>query len=134
MEADLATFLDRAAGWRVEYGVRDCMLWTADWIMACGGPDSAAPWRGAYSSEIGAAKIIARAGGVVELMRGGMVGIWPEVQPETAGPGAIGIIERMTRHGPALVGAIRTTNGWATLDEGGIAISPAICVAAWERV
>lgn len=133
MEAHLAQFLDRAAGWRVEYGVRDCMLWTADWIMACGGPDSAAPWRGTYSSERGAAKIIARAGGVVELMRRGMAGIWPEVEPTTAGPGAIGIVERMTRLGPAPVGAIRTGTGWATLDEGGLAIGPARCLAAWER-
>ncbi len=133
MEADLATFLDEAAGWRVQIGVRDCMLWTADWIIRCGGPDSAAPWRGTYDTERGAARIIARAGGVVQLMRGGMVGIWPEVDPNTPTPGSIAIIERNTERGLQLVGAIRTAGGWATLDASGLAAAPAHGLAAWSR-
>jgi hypothetical protein len=132
MASHLAQFLDEAAGWRVQLGVCDCMLWTADWVMTCGYPDSAAPWRGTYSTEGGAARIITRAGGVVELMRGGMAGIWPEIDPADTWPGAIGIIERATEAGMEKVGAIRTATGWATLDANGIAIGPAYALAAWE--
>lgn len=133
MEADLALFLDRAAGWRVKYGTRDCLLLIADWWLEVTGDDPAAPWRGRYSTPAGAARIIRKHGGELGLLRHGLglVGA-RSVPPPDAQAGDVGLVERMTTDGMAKVGAICTGNGWATLDEGGLGVGPAGVFAVWR--
>ena len=53
-----------------EYGKHDCMIWPANIVRAfCpDDPDPAADFRGRYATEIGAARILKREGGMAALM------------------------------------------------------------------
>lgn len=50
------------------WGVHDCCLFAADVVKAMTGHDPAAPYRGTYSTQEGAAKVLANAGGVFALV------------------------------------------------------------------
>jgi len=52
-----------------EWGSNDCCLFAADWVHRVTGRDPAAPYRGTYSSGVGAQRIIDQAGGILELAR-----------------------------------------------------------------
>ena len=43
-----------------EWGRHDCVLWPADAVLALTGIDHAAPYRGRYSSPLGAARLLRR--------------------------------------------------------------------------
>lgn len=58
----------RAAASRVfAWGVFDCVLFPADCVLAMTGHDPAAEWRGRYSDEAGARRLMAEAGGLPGL-------------------------------------------------------------------
>lgn len=63
----LAAFVDvrRRAAFR--WGVNDCALFAADWVLEATGDDPAATWRG-YASEAEAQSIIDMAGGMRGLV------------------------------------------------------------------
>jgi hypothetical protein len=102
------------------------VLFACDWVRAHAGRDPAGPWRG-YGSKRAAARIVARAGGMVPLVSGGMAraGI-----PETSDPlpGDIGLIDREE----GLMMAIMTPLGWAVKTPSGIACVEAAPVKAWS--
>jgi len=90
-------------------GVHDCVTLPADWALACGRPDPARRWRGAYRTDEEASVIIAQDGGLAALFALGMedAGI-PEVSvPPLAGD--IGVIDLMGFE----AGAIFTGRRWA---------------------
>lgn len=50
-----------------QWGINDCMLFAADLIRAMTGADLGAPYRGRYSTPIGAARILRRVNGARSL-------------------------------------------------------------------
>ena len=97
----LGEFLRSASGpW-------NCSTMPADWCLALGHPDFAAPWRGI--TDISAcAEVSAAAGGLVELWRDGIGDGLPIVDPPYQ-PGDIGVV---VAHGVE-AGAICTGDKWA---------------------
>lgn len=60
----LATFVARRSNTPFEWGRSDCCLFVADAVEAMTGSDPVAQWRGFYSSERGAARLMRNNGGV----------------------------------------------------------------------
>lgn len=135
MAAELGQFLEEAASIGHLWGENDCLMFPANWILHSSGRDPAAPWRGTYVDQDGAARILAKAGGPVLLMAAGcdQVGA-AQVSPEHAGPGAVGIVLAEAAEGLQQTGAIRTNVGWAVLDAQGLAVGPFPALAAWAVI
>ncbi len=57
----LEVFWQRCEG-PIVFGANDCCITLADTILAAGGPDLMAGWRGRYRTQIGFQKIVKRAG------------------------------------------------------------------------
>jgi hypothetical protein len=64
----LSRFLNRAAETPFQWGDFDCLLWLADWIRVNRNVDPAGDLRGRYFNMLGAARIVADAGGMVALV------------------------------------------------------------------
>lgn len=52
-----------------EWGRLDCCLFVADVLLELTGKDYAAPWRGSYTSEFGARRLLVKYGGLDGLAR-----------------------------------------------------------------
>lgn len=79
--------------WRqstLEWGKTDCMLSIADYLVLCGYSDYGKPFRGMYDDENGAKRMIADAGGELEIMR--RPGLTTTLKPER---GDIMLVELM---------------------------------------
>lgn len=63
----LAAFVDARRRVAFRWGVNDCALFAADWVLEATGDDPAATWRG-YASEAEAQSIIDAAGGMRGLV------------------------------------------------------------------
>lgn len=109
LDAFLAAQQHRAFTW----GGFDCALFAADWVLACTGVDPAAPYRGAYSDGLEAARLQRQDGGLEAMItaalgepiapafaqRGDIVLLDAELRPtagvcvgwEAAAPGMIGL-------------------------------------------
>lgn len=72
-----------------EWGLQDCVLVGADCIHACTGTDPAADYRGTYSDERSAMRLLRSLGGVAGLAEA-FAG--PEVPPRLAQPGDVGVV------------------------------------------
>lgn len=131
LAARLVHFLDDAAEWRFALGEHDCLLLIADWWAHLTGHDPAAPWRGTYHTAIGASRIIRARGGLERLLSASLSAC-DGVSATDPRVGDVGLIERAADHDTHQVGAIRTTTGWATFDQTGLAIAPAVCLSAWR--
>lgn len=132
LDAHLERTLAESAFW----GVCDCFLWPADWIETCGWPDPATAWRGRYATALGAARIVARAGGVEALWRreAERIGLAPTARPIA---GDVGLAARETTGvGPTLrgrVGAVCLGGGeWAVRTQGGIRTGRWPVLQAWR--
>jgi Domain of unknown function (DUF6950) len=71
----LSSVDDLRALWRrtrFQWGEADCILAMCNWVAERTGVDPALPWRGCYSDEEGAARIMAAHGGLLGLVRHGM--------------------------------------------------------------
>lgn len=131
----LGAFLNRAAAQRHDWGRSDSMLLIADWMLAATGRDPAAPWRGRYSSPLGAARIIRRAGGKAALLDDGFarVGCALSVPPKDARCGDVGLVPARTTAGRIEpVGAIRSGSCWVVRTPRGLLAGPAEAIAAWR--
>lgn len=135
MAENLGEFLERAGRRGLVYGLNDCMMMPANWLWSLTGIDPAAEWRGRYSDRDGAARIIARAGGLQSLMSAAALsaGAVP-VPADQAPPGAVGLVVSITDDGPAPVGAVRTPTGWAVIAADGLAVSFFPVLAAWAVI
>lgn len=71
------------------WGSHDCALFAADCVQAVTGSDPAADLRGAYSDAAGAARVIARLGGLRSI---GDARLGERVAPLCAQPGDIGLV------------------------------------------
>lgn len=71
------------------WGSQDCALFAADCVQALTGVDHAADLRGSYQTELGAAKLLAKLGGLAAVAsRAG-----PEVPPLCAQAGDVGLLD-----------------------------------------
>lgn len=64
----LAEFIESRRQTPFQWGIHDCTLFAVDAALAMTGFDLAAEYRGTYDSEIGAVRIIAKAGGTLRAL------------------------------------------------------------------
>lgn len=74
-----------------EWGVNDCCLFTADAVLAMGGPDLAERVRGKYHTEIGAKRVLSKT--FKSGLNGVLSGILPTIDKEFAQRGDIVLFE-----------------------------------------
>lgn len=130
LEAALEAYFDRALALPFAFGAADCCLFGADWVRERLGLDPASAWRG-YRGERGAARLLARHGGVIGLARTGFgsVGL-----SETRTPtiGAVGVLPIVTPAGDRAEGVGIFDGGlWATRGREGLVFGRAEPRAAW---
>lgn len=126
--AELKSFLREVAQRPFEWGVSDCELTLADWVLRVEGWDPAAGIRGTYDDEGGAAAVLSSAGGAVALITR-QLGRSPCLH---ARPGDIGLIEVTGVDGPRIVGAICTGSRWAAKSPRGLWIGRANGLTTWR--
>lgn len=87
---DAATIF--AEGAEFAWGRDDCLMWIANIDRAATGVDPAAPWRGRYRSERGAARVMGRRGIAGMMLRVARARGWRRVEPAEAVPGDRGLV------------------------------------------
>jgi hypothetical protein len=133
----LSRFLNKAAAKPFAWGVNDCLLWLADWILDQREIDPAYDFRGKYSTMLGAARIIRDAGGMQGLVdrRASLAGL------RRASPGSRGDIAIVTIAGESgepfgnMAGAILLGGSAALLSQAGLVLpqrSQIEIVMAWR--
>ena len=132
MAGRLNGFLDRAFQTPFAWGKFDCILFLADWSGEIGAGDPAAAHRGRYSGEIGARRIIRRAGTLESL-----VGLNFEplgwTRTEVSRSGAVARVQAVNEAGPLQVGALRAGDRWAVLAKTGLLFADFTPLAIWEH-
>lgn len=125
----LSEYLNRASQQRWEWGKHDCCQFVRRWVEEATGRDPAAGWR--YSTELGAALLANR--------NGGILGLFQKLADEagleaTSDPGAedIGVIAVLSSEGIRPVGAICTGAGWAFTTDTGLHKARGEPLAAWR--
>lgn len=68
----LDAFLRERRSRAFEWGVHDCALFAADWVLACTGNDPAADFRGTYQTAKGAVRALKRYG------TGALISTWDQ--------------------------------------------------------
>lgn len=135
--AMLPQFLSELARAPLVWGVHDCMMNAADWCIACGHPDPAADFRGAYTSAEEADDVLSANGGIVALMQRqarflGLRG----VQRRCARDGDLGAVRVMTRHRGVVVeglaAGIRIGARWALFNADGVMVERAAVASVWR--
>jgi hypothetical protein len=127
--AELKRFLRDIARRPFIWGVSDCELTLADWVLAVEGWDPAADLRGTYDDEAGAAAVMAEAGGAVAMISRQL-----RRPPCTdVRSGDIGLIEVMGAGGTQIVGAICIRpDRWAAKSPRGVWIGRAGGLTTWR--
>lgn len=87
----LLEFVDSRKDTAFKWGTNDCCLFTADAVIAMGGPDLAAKVRGKYSTEIGAKRVLSKM--FKNGLKGALSGILPTVEKDFAQRGDIVLFE-----------------------------------------
>lgn len=124
--ARLVDFIEARRERAFSWGDSDCCLYVCDAVEAITGTDPAARWRGLYSSEKGARRLMRDNGGVLGLAT---LAFGPPVMPALAGRGDIVLID--TPAGDAL--ALCVGNLIAAQGENGIEFHPlSTSKAAWK--
>lgn len=127
----LHDWLYRAQHQRLVYGQTDCALTCAEEIWWLTDRDVAGRLRGTYFTEVGAAKIIRRAGGLAGLATG-LIGE-PMADPHLAHRGDIGLIEQTIAPGKTIevLGVIILDRIWVRAEQGMEWRPRSAVVAAW---
>lgn len=124
---DLSAFLHEAAGKSISWGEWDCLMFVAAWVRDRRGDDPAQPWRGRYSSEFGAARMMLEQGGMVPLMDAGLgaIGMQRTNEPKRGDVAVVSGAEGET-------GAIMLGVNSASIGRRGLFVRRAPIVAAWS--
>ena len=69
--AALARFIEDRRGWDFDWGVHDCCMFAADWVMAATGRDPALHFRASYWNAKGAADTLRMYGGIAQIVDDG---------------------------------------------------------------
>lgn len=128
---EVGEYIKEAARGRHEWGVRDCCLWPADWVMLCRGFDPAAKWRGRYSTEAEALAFIEHEGGMLNMWSG----VLPLPRTATPKDGDVGVIMVHGDNGPVANGGIFADKRWSFVAPNGLfraSIAPEFVLAVWD--
>lgn len=80
---------------KFERGVTDCVMTIADIVKAYTGADFAEQYRGKYSDDLGAARIITQGGDLGKMLAARMAELgWEEIKPNFARRGDLAFIYR----------------------------------------
>ena len=99
-----------------EWGAADCCTAACDVFLRLYGVDPMAQFRGRYSSRVGALRIIAQAGGFIDLAQG-----FARSSGLVASDGRVGDFGVILT-GDEMAFGIRTEFGWVGKSEGGLAV------------
>lgn len=110
----LARFLDQQRMRPFAWGINDCAMFAGFAVQAMTGTNPLQQYVMAYSTEVGAARIIARGGGLLRIISEHM---GPTIAPGLAADGDIGLLD--TAQGETL--ALRLGVNWLGPAAGGIA-------------
>lgn len=124
----LDAFLENMAASAFEDGVTDCVLTVADWIVVCGYPDPAKPYRGRYRTALGRERILRNDGGLEAVVEAGAErsGLFVCANPVRGDVGLIEVFE-------ARFAAICLGRGWAIKSRCGLTVvRPDRIVKAWS--
>jgi hypothetical protein len=129
----LSDYLEWALGEAFGWGSHDCGFLTVGWVAKASGIDVLDKWRGRYSTELGCARVVRRAGGLEAILgEAAERASWPKVK--TPFPGCVGIIQGVTTEGLMAPGmGIYTGRRWASCGERGLVMTPANHHAVWGR-
>lgn len=115
-------------------GGDDCIMFCASWVADQTGVDPAAHVRGTYGDEEGALAFVAKSGGLIPMIDGGVkpLGYQRTDAPETCD---IGVVLAPSAFDGRIkeIGAIRFGPLWAMLGPSGVRAKPYEFVAAWSR-
>lgn len=107
------------------WGSHDCCLWAADAVQAVTGRDPAARWRGTYSSEVGAFRIVLALGGLP--MIGALCG--SEILPGLAITGDIGTVK--WADGVVSLGVNAGGDRWLVVGDAGLVTMHDCALQVW---
>jgi hypothetical protein len=134
---NLTAFLREWARRPFAWGVCDCCLFLADWIVYCGGDDPAADLRGTYSTERGMRRLLKARGGIEQVVAGcaARAHLTPTSAPQRGDVGLVKVAIKLWRGRAVLVpvGAIALDHKlWAIKPrERGLIIQPFPLLRAW---
>lgn len=124
----LDAFLEDMARRPFVDGEADCVLTVADWVVANGHPDPAAPFRGRYRTALGRERIVRREGGLLAVMEAGAKRS-DLIETQTPERGDVGLIEMRGQQ----LAAIRQGRLWAIKSSRGLTAEPADrVIKAWS--
>ena len=126
-ERRLAAYLSQSVRKPFAWGSHDCCLFVAGWIEAERGVDTAGGFRSRYRTELGAARLIRRAGGFLPFL-GRLAATAGLSRVDDPRPGDVGVVQADDLQ----VAAIRTRIGWAALKVGGMAVRPWPALVSWR--
>lgn len=131
LQRAVRTATDRWCAEPFVWGAADCLLSLADIIVEARGYDPAAPFRGRYTSRIGAIRITREYGGFEGALAAMAVDAgWREISPPSAKVGDIGVIQNASG---AVGGVIRDCALWVGRKDMGIHAFPVERIArAWR--
>lgn len=93
IEAEIKRAMERACAAPMQWGKDDCALWCADILKAAIGYDAAADFRGRYTTQRGARRVLGAGGLANALRRAARRHKWLRVPAEYAQTGDIGLME-----------------------------------------
>lgn len=118
------------------WGVQDCWLFPADWVLRRTGRDPAARYRGQYSTAAAAWRLVWRAGGPVPFADGLMAeaGWVSSASPRRGQVGLLAaVMETNGVRRPCLIGGVCLGGGWwASRTEDGLLIGQAQARRCWR--
>jgi len=131
-ERALAAFISALATHPMVWGQSDCVMMAADWIRSRGHPDPAEPYRGRYKTELGCARLLTKAGGVLAIMQSGAARIGLQITdaPQVGDVGCIMVITPSGRSSEA--GALCDGRLWVTMGRAGILAASVAPLRAWR--
>ncbi|EJL77363.1 hypothetical protein PMI15_04685 [Polaromonas sp. CF318] len=112
------------------WGQHDCCTFAAGAVIAMTGTDAIAPWRGKYTSQRGAARFIAAAGGLHALTCTVMGE--PMQTPALAGRGDLVMFEMVEPYGPQALGICVGAQIAAPGPQGMVLLPISVASAAWK--
>jgi hypothetical protein len=107
------------------WGSHDCCLWAADAVQALTGRDPAAQWRGTYSSELGAFRIVFTLGGLPAIAALGGV----EIPPGLSVTGDVGTVR--WPDGIVSLGVCGGDGRWLVVGDAGLVTLRDCALRAW---
>lgn len=123
----MTDFLRRHAALPFVWGHHDCLMWLADWILEVRGIDPAAAWRGSYTTQPGALRVIVKAGGMVAHVERVVAPLGIRRTDEPA-RGDIAVVDAPEGQR----GAIVLSRSVARHGHGGIVVQRLPIIAAWR--